>query len=115
MGLVGEGVWEPAAIGTAGWELATTPAEVGRMAKRALVESPLPVGLVYGSVTVGLCAEASKQLQEWWAEAAEDGKGAKRAVRRVQGMNHVGQVLMPGQFVQAVMGLIDELGAPTSE
>lgn len=110
-GLVGEGVWEPAAIGTAGWELAATPREVGELARAALVGSRVPVGLVYGGLTVGLCEEACAELEEWWKEAGVKGEGGKRAVRRVERMNHVGQVLMPGEFVAAVLELVDELGA----
>ena len=109
--IVGEDVWQPEAIATAGWELAVTAAEAGVLAREALVGSGVPIGLLYGTATVGFCSEAARVVEGWWREVEAEGKGGRRAVQAVQGMNHVGQVLRPKLFAAAVLELIAELDA----
>lgn len=90
------------------WSLAGEKEEVRRIGEDAIrgeVEG-VKVVILYGSRTVGYFEETVEMIRDWWKEdQIEDGK---KAIRAVEGTNHFGFVHKPREFVEVLMGCVEE-------
>lgn len=107
----GEGAWQAECVaGGFAWRLAEGGAEVASLAEGALTQGRWPVGLIYGARTNGYCLDAAKTIQGWWKDRPQGEESGRVGVRSLEETNHFAFVHRPKEFVEAVVGLIGELG-----
>lgn len=108
--------WQPERVAHGfSWRMAPTAEEVRAKAFVALSRSAkgegrvgrIGVGLVYGGRTNGYCMDAARTIEGIWSEVGE----RRTAVRRVEGTNHFAFVHRPNEFMEAVVEILEELGA----
>lgn len=118
----GKDAWEPYCLKHGfDWKLSSDAAEVREVSERALAKvvqggagdrlETLPVGVICGARTGDYFDDSRKTIvQDLWVREGE-GRTRKTAQKLVEGTNHFAFIHEPERFADALVEIVDELGA----
>ncbi|KAK4050023.1 hypothetical protein OIO90_005213 [Microbotryomycetes sp. JL221] len=118
----GSKAWEPeCCLHGFAWRLSSRADELEQLAKVALGvndtssrQSRMPIGLMYGSNTVGYCLDSASVISNWWGNHTNEGndfqtKIESTAIRQIKDQNHFAFENDPIEFVKVLKDILNEL------